>query len=42
MTDHERFCFVVLLGYPPLTDDVCDDGLDRVEGIAGKTVIELA
>jgi hypothetical protein len=33
--------FVVLLGYQPLTDDICDDVLDVVEGIAGETVIEL-
>ncbi len=32
--------FVVLLGYQPLTDCVCDDVLDVVS-IAGKTVIEL-
>ena len=31
----------MLLGYQPLTDDVCDDVLDMVEGIAGETVIEL-
>ncbi len=31
----------MLLGYLPLTDGVCDDVLDVVEGIAGKTVIEL-
>jgi hypothetical protein len=31
----------VLLGYQPLTDGVCDDVLDVVEGIAGETVIEL-
>jgi hypothetical protein len=31
----------VLLGYQPLTDGVCDDVLDMVEGIAGGTVIEL-
>jgi hypothetical protein len=30
-----------LLGYQPLTDGVCDDVLDVVEGIAGETVIEL-
>jgi hypothetical protein len=30
-----------LLGYPTLTDGVCDDVLDVVEGIAGETVIEL-
>jgi hypothetical protein len=31
----------VLLGYQPLTDGVCDDVLDVVEGIAGETVTEL-
>jgi hypothetical protein len=31
----------VLLGYQPLTDGVCDDVLDVLEGIAGETVIEL-
>jgi hypothetical protein len=31
----------VLLGYQPLTDGVCDDVLDMVEGIASETVIEL-
>ncbi len=31
----------MLLGYQPLTDGVCDDVLDLVEGIAGETVIEL-
>jgi hypothetical protein len=41
VTDHGRCCFVVLLGYLPLTDGVCDDVLDVVEGIAGETVIEL-
>jgi hypothetical protein len=41
LTDHGRCCFVVLLGYQPLTDGVCDDVLDMVEGIAGETVIEL-
>ena len=36
------FCWVVgLLGCLPLTDDVCDDVLDVVEGVAGETVIEL-
>jgi hypothetical protein len=30
-----------LLGYQPLTDGICDDMLDVVEGIAGETVIEL-
>jgi hypothetical protein len=31
----------VLLGYQSLTDGVCDDVLDMVEGIAGETVIKL-
>jgi hypothetical protein len=31
----------VLLGYQPLTDGVCDDVLDMVEGITGETVIKL-
>ncbi len=33
--------FVWLLEYQPLTDGICDDVLDVVEGIAGETVIEL-
>ena len=41
LPDHRRCCFVGLLGYQPLTDGVCDDVLDVVEGIAGETVIEL-
>ncbi len=41
LTDHGRCCVVVLLGYQPLTDGVCDDVLDMVEGIAGETVIKL-
>jgi hypothetical protein len=41
LTDHGRCCFVVLLGYQPLTDGICDDVLDVVEGIASETVIEL-
>ena len=41
LIDHGRCCFVVLLGYQPFTDGVCDDVLDMVEGIAGETVIEL-
>jgi hypothetical protein len=41
LPDHGRCCFVGLLGYLPLTDGVCDDVLDVVEGIAGETVIEL-
>ncbi len=40
LTDHRRCCFVVLLGWQPLTDGICDDVLDVVEGIAGETVIE--
>jgi hypothetical protein len=31
----------VLLGYQLLTDDICDDVLDMVEGIASETVIKL-
>ncbi len=41
LTDHGRCYFSGLLGYQPLTDGMCDDVLDVVEGIAGKTVIEL-
>ncbi len=41
LTDHGSCCFVVLLGYQPLTDGVCGDVLDVVEGIAGETVVEL-
>ncbi len=41
VTDHGRCCFVWLLGYQPLTDGVCDDVLDVIEGIAGETVFEL-
>ncbi len=41
LPDHGRCCFVGLLGYQPLTDGVCYDVLDVVEGIAGETVIEL-
>ncbi len=41
LTDHRRCWFVWLLGYQPLTNGVCDDVLDVVEGIAGETVIEL-
>ncbi len=32
---------VTQLGWQPLTDGICDDVLDVVEGIAGETVIEL-
>jgi hypothetical protein len=31
----------VLLGCQPLTDGICDDVLDVVEGIAGEIVIKL-
>ncbi len=41
LTDYERCCFVGLLRYQLLTDGICDDVLDVVEGIAGETVIEL-
>ncbi len=41
LTDHGRYCFVVLLGYQPLTDGVCDDVMDMVKGIASETVIKL-
>jgi hypothetical protein len=41
LPDHGRCCFVGLLGCLPLTDGVCDDVLDVLEGIAGETVIEL-
>ncbi len=41
LTDHGRCCFVGLLGWQPLTDGVCDDVLDVVEGIAVETVIDL-
>jgi hypothetical protein len=30
-----------LLGYQSLTDGICDDVLDVVEGIVSETVIEL-
>ncbi len=41
LTDHARCCSVQLLGYQPLTDGICDDVLDVVEGIADETVIKL-
>ncbi len=41
LTDDGRCCFVGLLGWQPLTDGVCDDVLDVVEGIGGETVVEL-
>ncbi len=31
----------MLLGWQPLTDGICDDVLDVVEGVAGETVIDL-
>jgi hypothetical protein len=41
LPDHGRCCFVVLLGWQPLTGGICDDVLDVVEGIACETVIKL-
>jgi hypothetical protein len=41
LTENGRCCFVVLLGYQPLTDGICNDVLDVVKGIASETVIEL-
>jgi hypothetical protein len=41
LTDHGRCCFVLLLGYQPLPDGICDDVLDVVEGITSETLIEL-
>jgi hypothetical protein len=41
LPDHGRCCIVVLLGCQLLTDVVCDDVLDVIEGIASETVIEL-
>jgi hypothetical protein len=41
LPDLGRCCFVGLLGCLLLTDGICDDVLDVVEGIAGETVIEL-
>jgi hypothetical protein len=41
LPDHGRCCFVGLFGWQPLTDGICDDVLDVVEGIAGETVIKL-
>ncbi len=41
LPDHGRHYFVVLLGCLLLTDGICDDVLDVVEGIPGETVIEL-
>jgi hypothetical protein len=38
---HGRCCFVVLLSCQLLTDGICDDVLDVVEGIAHETVIKL-
>ncbi len=38
---HGRCCFVGLLGCLLVTDGICDDVLDVVEGIAGETVIEV-
>jgi hypothetical protein len=41
LPDHGRCYFVGLLGCLLLSDSICDDVLDLVEGIAGETVIEL-
>ncbi len=41
LPDHGRCCFVGFLVLLPLTDGICDDVLDVVQGIAGETVIEL-
>ena len=41
LTNHGRCYFVRLLGYQPLTEGVCDDVLDVVEGIASETVVKL-
>jgi hypothetical protein len=41
LIDHGRCFFVGLLGYQPLTDGICDDVLDVVQGLADETVIEL-
>jgi hypothetical protein len=38
---HGRSCFVVLLGCQPLTDGICDDVFDVIEGIADETMIKL-
>ena len=40
LTDHGRCCLLGC-GWQPLTDGICDNVLDVVEGIAGETVIEL-
>jgi hypothetical protein len=41
LPDHGRCCFDGLFGCLLLTDGICDDVLDVVEGIASETVIEL-
>ena len=41
LPDHGRCCFVGLLCCLPLTDGICEDVLDVVEGIVGETVIKL-
>jgi hypothetical protein len=41
LPDHGRCYFVRLMGWQPLTDGICDDVLDVVEGIASETVFEL-
>ncbi len=41
LPDHGRCCFVGLLCCLPLTDGICEDVLDVVEGIVGETLIEV-
>ncbi len=41
LPDHGRSGFVGLLGCLLLTNGICDDMLDVVEGIASETVIKL-
>jgi hypothetical protein len=41
LPDYGRCCFVGLLGWQPLTDGICDDVLDVIEGITSETVIEM-
>jgi hypothetical protein len=38
---HGRCCFIVLLSCQLLTDGICDNALDMLEGISGETVIKL-
>jgi hypothetical protein len=41
LISHGRCCFAVFFSFQLLTDGVCDDVLDVLEGIAGETVIKL-